>query len=335
MELNINGESYEVASLGGLRYHLPKISDTHFCEVWLYSDSGWPAVCALVNSSSAWLMFLRHEGDSGYSTRNPNYAGPKEAVTEYFLSNGQRDEYQPNGISPRLKRSALSSISSKIDQWHPGFSGRKNTHSHQLCGIVLLNRQFPASLQNLRCVFASSLSIACSGWRPAVPSPWRLAISFLFEPHIAHTAGIRLESRDIAVLEHESEQHPGSAKFVGDGRLKLLRFVPADGHRQSSIPHANLVRCQKLVAVVIAGVFCKLDGVRFNRIDALQNALRFVSCRQLHSHTTVRQFKARFFILRTGEHSRPAGRPHKIVSDSKPAFPWLDRQIRSLFRIAV
>jgi len=93
MELNINGESYEVASLGGLRYHLPKISERQFCEVWLYAESGWPAICALVNGSSAWLMFLREEGDSGFSTRNPNYAGPADAAIEYFLSNGQRDEY--------------------------------------------------------------------------------------------------------------------------------------------------------------------------------------------------------------------------------------------------
>src|SRR5262249_2433607 len=93
MELNINGESYEVASLGGLRYHLPKISERQFCEVWLYADSGWPAICVLVNSNSAWLMFLRHDGDSGFSTRNPNYAGPKDSVIEYFLENGQRDKY--------------------------------------------------------------------------------------------------------------------------------------------------------------------------------------------------------------------------------------------------
>lgn len=93
MELTINGDSYEVASLGGLRYHLPKISERQFCEVWLYAASGWPAVCALVNGDAAWVMYLRHDGDSGFSTRNPGYAGPKEAVTEYFLSNGQRDEY--------------------------------------------------------------------------------------------------------------------------------------------------------------------------------------------------------------------------------------------------
>lgn len=93
MELTLNGESYEVASLGGLRYHLPKIHERQFCEVWLYADSGWPAVCMLVNGSSAWIMFLREEGDAGFSTRNPKYDGPKDTLIEYFLSNGQRDEY--------------------------------------------------------------------------------------------------------------------------------------------------------------------------------------------------------------------------------------------------
>jgi hypothetical protein len=93
MELTLNGDSYEVASLGGLRYHLPKVFERQFCEVWLYSESGWPAICALVNNGSTWLMFLRHEGDSGFSTRNPEYAGPADAAIEYFLSNGQRDEY--------------------------------------------------------------------------------------------------------------------------------------------------------------------------------------------------------------------------------------------------
>ena len=93
MELTLNGESYEVASLGGLRYHLPKIFERQFCEVWLYAESGWPAICALVNNGSTWLMFLRHDGDSGFSTRNPNYSGPKTALIEYFLANGQRDEY--------------------------------------------------------------------------------------------------------------------------------------------------------------------------------------------------------------------------------------------------
>jgi hypothetical protein len=38
------------------------------------------------------MRFLCWEGDAGFSTRNPKYAGPPKAV-EYYLSNGQRDEY--------------------------------------------------------------------------------------------------------------------------------------------------------------------------------------------------------------------------------------------------
>jgi hypothetical protein len=46
-----------------------------------------------MNGEAAWLMFLRFEGDAGFSTRNPNYSGPHGGVIEYYLSNGQRDEY--------------------------------------------------------------------------------------------------------------------------------------------------------------------------------------------------------------------------------------------------
>jgi hypothetical protein len=38
-------------------------------------------------------MYLRFEGDSGFSTRNPEYRGSLEALIEYRLANGQRDEY--------------------------------------------------------------------------------------------------------------------------------------------------------------------------------------------------------------------------------------------------
>jgi len=36
---------------------------------------------------------VRHEGDAGFSTRDPQYTGPQKAMIEYYLSNGQRDEY--------------------------------------------------------------------------------------------------------------------------------------------------------------------------------------------------------------------------------------------------
>ena len=36
-------------------------------------------------------MFVRYDGDPGFSSRNPNYAGAPDAEIEYMLSNGQID----------------------------------------------------------------------------------------------------------------------------------------------------------------------------------------------------------------------------------------------------
>lgn len=57
-------------------------------------------MCALVNGDSGWLMYLREEGDAGFSSRNPNYSGPAGATIEFILSNGQRDEYPTSWALP-------------------------------------------------------------------------------------------------------------------------------------------------------------------------------------------------------------------------------------------
>jgi hypothetical protein len=93
MELKINKVLYEVNDSDELRVRLAQIRRIQFSEVWLQHTAGWPAIAALINGEAAWLMYVRHEGDAGFSTRNPLYTGPKKAVIEYYLSNGQRDEY--------------------------------------------------------------------------------------------------------------------------------------------------------------------------------------------------------------------------------------------------
>jgi Immunity protein Imm1 len=93
MELRINKVLYEVSDLDELRLRLAQARRTQFLEVWLEHAAGWPVICALINGEAAWLMYLRYEGDAGFSTRNPQYTGPKKGVIEYYLSNGQRDEY--------------------------------------------------------------------------------------------------------------------------------------------------------------------------------------------------------------------------------------------------
>src|SRR5262245_11661692 len=61
-------------------------------EIWVDIKDG-QSMCALINGDSGWLMYLRYNGDAGFSSRNPSYSGPPDAKQEYYLSNGQRDEY--------------------------------------------------------------------------------------------------------------------------------------------------------------------------------------------------------------------------------------------------
>jgi immunity protein Imm1 of predicted polymorphic toxin system len=93
MELKINKVLYEVTDPDELRVRLAPISRAQFSEVWLQHMAGWPAMGALINNQAAWLSYVRYEGDAGFSTRDPKYAGPAKAAIEYYLSNGQRDEY--------------------------------------------------------------------------------------------------------------------------------------------------------------------------------------------------------------------------------------------------
>ena len=65
---------------------------SRYSEVWEHTPDG-KALCALINGDMGWLLYLRGQGDAGFSSRNPSYSGPPDAAIEYYLSNGQRDEY--------------------------------------------------------------------------------------------------------------------------------------------------------------------------------------------------------------------------------------------------
>jgi hypothetical protein len=75
------------------------IDKTKFEEVWVHTPGG-QMLCALINGDLGWLMYLRGEGDAGFSSRNPSYSGSPNAQIEYFLSNGQRDEYPASWALP-------------------------------------------------------------------------------------------------------------------------------------------------------------------------------------------------------------------------------------------
>jgi hypothetical protein len=92
-----------------------------FKEIWLYGQNG-ESLCALINGNYGWLMFLRHEGDSGYSSRNPNAQSGEEI--NYMLANGQEDFYPKNWAYPiEILSLALHSFLKNNErpaqvQWH-------------------------------------------------------------------------------------------------------------------------------------------------------------------------------------------------------------------------
>jgi len=75
------------------------MADPRHKEIWAKSPDG-QSLCALINGNVGWLMYLRTIGDAGFSSRNPNYSGPESATIEYFLSNGQRDEFPASWALP-------------------------------------------------------------------------------------------------------------------------------------------------------------------------------------------------------------------------------------------
>lgn len=46
------------------------------------------------------MMYLRHDGDEGFSSRNAAYAGPRELMMKFMLANGQMDEYPASWTYP-------------------------------------------------------------------------------------------------------------------------------------------------------------------------------------------------------------------------------------------
>jgi hypothetical protein len=95
VQLTVNGQVVAVPPVADVRpYVLALARQQQFTEVWLDAGEEGPALAMLVNAEHAWLMYLRdHEGDPGFSSRNPHYAGPPDALMKFILVNGQGDQY--------------------------------------------------------------------------------------------------------------------------------------------------------------------------------------------------------------------------------------------------
>jgi len=89
---SLNGTQDDVADLNSLRQLLDAARGEGLAEVVLWHQDD-RSLFVLTNRDLAWLMYLRFNGDAGFSSRNPNYAGDSKATIRYRLSNGQVDEY--------------------------------------------------------------------------------------------------------------------------------------------------------------------------------------------------------------------------------------------------
>ena len=66
-------------------------------EIWLHSIEG-QRICALINNDVGFLMYLRYEGDAGFTSRN--FQDTSKDNIEFLLSNGQKDLYPKKWTYP-------------------------------------------------------------------------------------------------------------------------------------------------------------------------------------------------------------------------------------------
>lgn len=89
IQMTLDDRSLDLASPGAWALALDLIQSTSRFELWVCVPDG-PSMCMLRNGESAWLMYLREPGDSGFRSVGDTHRPGVEAFT---LGNGQVDEY--------------------------------------------------------------------------------------------------------------------------------------------------------------------------------------------------------------------------------------------------
>lgn len=117
----VHEPTFAVEELRSFWANLPR-----YGELWVERPDG-SRICALLSSHSVWVMYLRYEGDAGFSTRNSGYSGPQDATLEFMLGNDQVDgstapwerTVSPNDVDGGVDRFLL-----KRTRWYRASSSR-------------------------------------------------------------------------------------------------------------------------------------------------------------------------------------------------------------------
>lgn len=104
MHGSVNNLEFDVSTLEQLRSYLARVPKERMRELWLDRDDPelGPALCMHIHGDRAWLLYIPDKDQPyTYSSRDPAYTGPKHAVIEYTMPNGQVDEFSASWAIPR------------------------------------------------------------------------------------------------------------------------------------------------------------------------------------------------------------------------------------------
>jgi hypothetical protein len=90
--LSVNGAEYTISTHAELQQHLAALPNYGYLELWLTLPADI-CISTLINDSRALVIFGRYDGDAGLSSRSRDDTDDSGQQLEFYLSNGQRDEY--------------------------------------------------------------------------------------------------------------------------------------------------------------------------------------------------------------------------------------------------
>jgi hypothetical protein len=92
LNLVVNGVKQQLDDRRLLNAVLASVEHEENIEIWASFDDG-KSLCALLNRTCGWLMYLRFPEDTGFSSRNPALGIDEEGTEIFILGNGQADVY--------------------------------------------------------------------------------------------------------------------------------------------------------------------------------------------------------------------------------------------------
>lgn len=90
LSLTANGKEFSVTTLAELQIVIKQNQEKSFVD-YSFSGHGETTVLLLRNSTHSFAIYLKYDGDAGFTTHDPK--GTSTEMKDFMLTNGQKDEY--------------------------------------------------------------------------------------------------------------------------------------------------------------------------------------------------------------------------------------------------